>query len=207
MRGSGSSMCVNSTPIEEQYVSFRWLTISRSVARSGRPAMPAVEKVLSRSASLRPKCESSSSGRRERRRLEGVEVGEQVAADAVRVDEVRDAALQLGRRDDGFANGLAIRDRRRRSTDHGRHYGRGGGGGPVAVAVRSAVAVGVWGPPVLRGSQGTPGRGGRGVGPLEKAAPALFYGLWALKPACVKLLDVPRVDAELVEHVSPLLRR
>ena len=62
VRAAGSSTCVNSTPIEPQYVSVRWARISRSVARSGRPEMPSVRNDVSSSCGPRPKLASSSSG-------------------------------------------------------------------------------------------------------------------------------------------------
>ena len=121
--------------------------------------MPAVEKVLSRSRLAQAEVRELELGGREGGRLERVDVREEVAADAVRVDEVGDAALQLGRRDDRLANGLAVRDRRSGSTGHRRHHGRGGRHGSVAVgtgaaiAIAVAVAVGVRAVPVLRGSE------------------------------------------------------
>ena len=47
-------------------------------------------------------------GVRVRRVLERVDVGEEVAADAVGVDELGDAALKLGRGDDRLADGLGL---------------------------------------------------------------------------------------------------
>ena len=63
---------------------------------------------------VRPKFASSSSRWRDGRVLERVDVGEEVTADAVRVDELRDAALQLGRGDDGLADRLAVEQAGRR---------------------------------------------------------------------------------------------
>ena len=77
-------MCVNSTPIERQYVSLRWATISpqrRALGQARR--CPTVGNVLSRSASLRAEVRELELGRGAGRVPERVDVGEEVAADAV----------------------------------------------------------------------------------------------------------------------------
>jgi hypothetical protein len=110
-----------------------------------------------------------------------VEVGEEVAAHAIRVDELRDAALELGGGDDGIAYRFAVGDRAvavcQRLDRRGRGDDRGcvHDGGPVG-------AVGA-------------------VRALEELPPALFDRLGTLQPAIMEVLDVPRVDAEFVEHV------
>ena len=216
MRGSGSSMCVNSTPIEEQYVSFRWLTISRSVARSGRPPMPAVEKVLSRSASLSPKCDSSSSGAAR----DGASRGSSCANRWPRTRYALTrcatrlcssvAAMTVSRTASRYATARSTTEPRTTAAPLHRVAFPLPCGRVTRCRCRSRRRCRFrWcgAHPFFAGARRTPGRGRRGVGPLEEAAPVLFYGLWALKPARMKFLDVPRVDAELVEHVSPLLRR
>ncbi|WP_276596402.1 hypothetical protein [Sorangium aterium] len=61
-RASGSSMNVNSTPIERQYVSSSRRMISRSVRTGGTPARSVVGKGSSRSSTRSPKFVRSSSG-------------------------------------------------------------------------------------------------------------------------------------------------
>ncbi len=134
---------------------------------------------------------------------ERVDVREEVAADAVGVDELGDAALELGCRDDRVTDCLAVG-----------HHGRGrvpvgrGGGARCDPAVAVAVPVALGG---LRGGGGR-GLGGHGQGSqrrrhrasvaLEQLPPPVLDRLGALQPAGVQLLHVTSVDPEFVEHES-----
>ena len=157
--------------------------ISRSVARSGRPAMPTVGNVVSRSASLQAEVRRARARAAPGRRAERIDVGEEVAADAVGVEELVDAPLHHAGRQD------ALRRRRGRRAGHPRlWHGRRDGRREKRGSVRLGNGGGPLGQRHGRAAIGVPGRGL--LEPLEERAPARVYRLRALLIEGVKLLIV-----------------